>query len=184
MVMIMASNKPKKLTKREMLFCFCYSKLQNSKEAAIKAGYLQNNAEIQSQRLLLRADINEQIQLYQRQAQSDELMQVIIAGLKRLAFSNSNDSLKLVFKDRDELQKAIDTLDLFHIAEIKIPKDNALEIKFFDRFKALEKLIELMQADSGKQETNEFYKAFEAGAKKLSSDCQARGKTDEIQGVQ
>ena len=43
-------------------------------------------------------------------------------------------------------------MDLFMISEIKRPKDGAMEIKFFDRLKALEKLetrsLETGSADS------------------------------------
>lgn len=34
----------------------------------------------------------------------------------------------------------LENMDLFLVSEIKRPKDGAMEIKFFDRLKALEKL--------------------------------------------
>ncbi|WMJ23722.1 hypothetical protein RBG61_03410 [Paludicola sp. MB14-C6] len=76
----------------------------------------------------------------------------------------------MIFENKEALQGQIEQLDLFHVAEIKIPKENAIEIKFFDRFKAFEQLTELMQLQTDAQEVNEFYKALELGAKSLNKD--------------
>lgn len=61
------------------------------------------------------------------------------AGYIRLAFGSVADAVSLIYMDkpsREELEK----MDLFLVSEIKHPKEGALEIKFFDRLKALEKL--------------------------------------------
>ena len=61
------------------------------------------------------------------------------AGYIRLAFGSISDAVSLLYMDkpsREELEK----MDLFLVSEIKHPKDGAVEIKFFDRLKALEKL--------------------------------------------
>ncbi len=159
-----------KLKPKEQLFCYYYAQLRNCKEAAIKAGFGTLIAEFQGDRLLQRSDIAQAIKKISQQKEYDELLQSVIAGLNRLAFANTNDSVKLILKNREDLEQTIDTLDLFHIAEIKIPKENAIEIKFFDRFKAFDKLIELINTQTGKQDANEFYKALEARANILSQD--------------
>ena len=51
--------------------------------------------------------------------------------------------------------------DLFNVAEIKRPKEGAMEIKFFDRLKALEKLENLKNADKSAQ--SDFYNAVIGG---------------------
>ena len=59
-------------------------------------------------------------------------------------------------------------MDLFNISEIKKPKDGAMEIKFFDRIKALEKLE---QIDSN--HTNEkmpFYLALENSVDSINNE--------------
>ena len=62
-----------------------------------------------------------------------------------------------MFTDKPDIQE-ISSLDLFNVAEIKRPKDGALEIKFFDRIKALEKLE---AADNNeKQGVSDFYRAL------------------------
>lgn len=164
-----------KLKPKEQLFCFYYAKLQNSKEAAIKAGFPPMVAELQGDRLLQRKDITDEFHHLCKQQEYDDLLQSVIAGLKRIAFSNVNDSIKLVLKEKESLDSLLDTLDLFPIAEIKIPKENAVEIKFCDRFKAFDKLIELINSQNGKQDASEFYKALEAGASLLSKEGTSNG---------
>lgn len=158
-----------RLKPKEELFCYYYAKLRNSMEAAIKAGFPKFTAEIYGDRLLMRDVVKKRIREIGDHEQNDELMQCIISGLKRLAFSPTSDSIKLAVTNRDELN--IDKLDLFHVSEIKIPKENSIEIKFFDRFKAFDKLIELVEKNSGEKEACEFYKALEASAMTSNEGC-------------
>lgn len=61
------------------------------------------------------------------------------SGYYRLAFGSIADAVSLLFTDspsKEELNK----MDLFSVSEIKRPKDGSMEIKFFDRLKALEHL--------------------------------------------
>ncbi|WMJ23721.1 terminase small subunit [Paludicola sp. MB14-C6] len=46
-----------KLDLKEQMFCYYYAKLQNVKEAALKAGYSKHNAERQGDKLLQRKEI-------------------------------------------------------------------------------------------------------------------------------
>lgn len=166
---------PTKLKPKEQLFCFYFARLRNSKEAAIKAGFPPLIAEHSGDNLLQRKSIVDCVKELSRQSEYDELLQATISGLSRLAFSPINDTVKLALLSKEQLETTIDELDLFHISEIKIPKDNTIEVKFFDRFKAFDKLIELVQASTGKQDANEFYKALEAGATLLNRDGNADG---------
>lgn len=65
------------------------------------------------------------------------------SGLRRLAFGNCGDAVTLVFADELPPSHVIEKMDLFNISEIKRVKGGGVEIKFFDRLKALEKLYEL-----------------------------------------
>ena len=67
---------------------------------------------------------------------------------------------------RQELSK----LDLFNVAEIKRQKGGTVEIKFFDRLKALEKLAEIGE-DDRTQKTATLYSAIENSAKALAEAC-------------
>lgn len=87
----------------------------------------------------------------------------VCEGLKHLAFGEVKDAIFLLFADENEIAEKLKGLDLFNISEIKRPKGGGMEIKFFDRIKALEKLRDIT-SDSPSQPLS-FYKALEEGAK-------------------
>lgn len=60
----------------------------------------------------------------------------------RLAFGCVSDAIKLLYCEEAE-KDSIEQMDLFNISEIKRKKGGDIEIKFFDRLKALEKLQQL-----------------------------------------
>ena len=80
--------------------------------------------------------------------------------MEKIAFGKANDAVKLMFEPTD-----IDTLDLFLVAEMKLTKDKSLEIKFFDRLKALEKL-----SDTDDHRVSDFYAALLDGDKENNPD--------------
>ena len=79
-------------------------------------------------------------------------------GLKRLAFGEIQDA---------EIEKRLPELNLYNISEIKRPKGGGMEIKFFDRIKALEKLSALDLEQTA--EPLNFYRALEESAKSVKS---------------
>ena len=86
-------------------------------------------------------------------------------GYERLAFGEIVDCIKLIFmKDIENCQ--IDKMNLFNISEIKRLKDGTIEVKFFDRMKALEK-IEQIESNKSESEVLPFYSALENGVKNL-----------------
>lgn len=115
----------------------------------MKTGSAQKSAELAGfggdtrtvgDKLLQRDDIISEIE---RIASKQErlLSGLATAGYIRLAFGSISDAVSLIYMDkpsREELEK----MDLFLVSEIKHPKEGAVEIKFFDRLKALEKLNE------------------------------------------
>jgi hypothetical protein len=58
-------------------------------------------------------------------------------------------------------------MDLFMVSEIKRNDKGGIEIKFFDRFKALDKLSESCETA---ENTTPFYDALVMGAKSLGSE--------------
>lgn len=155
----MEKNSAGKLTKKERLFCICYVNCGDPWHAAEKAGFPFGQT---GEELLCREDIIQEIgRLFRRKRaiRNDRAM----CGYERIAFADSTDAVKLLFME-EPCAREIEKLDLFNVAEIKKPKDGAMEIKFFDRLRALEKL-------SGEQNTTEdavpFYLALERGARAL-----------------
>lgn len=136
----------KDLDKRKELFCCYYVILGNPEEAAVKAGFPKTTAALSAAECLKNQDCRKTI---------SELKTIfadhasVRAGLKRLAFGSCKDAVSLVFTEELPPQSVIDKLDLFNVSEIKRDKNGGVEIKLFDRIKALEKLNELeMSLDS------------------------------------
>lgn len=86
-------------------------------------------------------------------------------GLRRLAFGEIRDAVKLLYACDEQILEELDTLNLYNISEIKRPKGGGTEIKFFDRLKALERLGELDKYTSSGMPA--FYAALEEGAKNV-----------------
>ena len=131
----------KKPNRKEMLYCLYYAQDRNGKAAAAKAGY--SDPQQTAVRLLQRQDIQKAVAENTRVCRAEPAE--LLAGYRKLAFGSGADALRLLFGSvpPDEL----DALDLFNVSEIKKPKDGALEIKFFDRLRALERLQQLSGAD-------------------------------------
>ncbi len=130
------------MTEREKQFCKFYSIFRNPRESAAAAGY--TFAASKSVKLLERADIRREIKKLEMKNQTS--FSEVISGLRRLAFGSSADAVKLIFRD-EITDEEIEHLDLFNVSDIKRPKNGGLEIKFFDRQKALEKLLQISELD-------------------------------------
>ncbi len=158
----------KKLTKKELNFCRIYVRLRNPKEAALHAGY-DILPEYRAISLLSKKEIRKKITELEKEALADE--NLISAGLQRLAFGSCADAVKLILSVNQNTSPDIDSLDLFNVAEIKFTCGKSMEIKFFDRLKALEKLAEVSQ--NGKETgAISFYEALERSARKHGSGVQ------------
>lgn len=84
-------------------------------------------------------------------------------GLRRLAFGEITDAVSLLYESDENVISRLPDLDLFNVSEIKRPKGGGMEIKFFDRLKAIDRLRELalLQENEGK---NALYEALEKSA--------------------
>lgn len=86
-------------------------------------------------------------------------------GLKKLALGDVSDAVSLLFLSDEELLSKLPKLNLFNISEIKRPKGGGMEIKFFDRIKACEKLRE--QVTKKDESSMGFYQALEKSAENM-----------------
>ncbi|MDO4380367.1 MAG: terminase small subunit [Clostridia bacterium] len=148
----------KTLSAKEELFCTYYVLDRNGREAAAKSGY--RSPQRSAAKLLKKKEILAFIKAADEKAKRKS--EDIAAGYYRLAFGCVADAVKLIFCDEiseSELEKA----DLFSVSEIKRQKGGGIEIKFFDRLKALEKLESLSLSDSNAS-AKAFYSAIEKGA--------------------
>ena len=152
------------MTRKEDKFCCFYSSNGNVRLSAVMAGD-SNNPEQTGQQLLTRGDIAGRVKEY-RDTRVNDLRLMALLGYERLAFGSIADCIQLLYMEAPTLQR-LEAMDLFMISEIKKPKDGAMEIKFFDRIKALEKLSEAQEDTHEK--SLPFYRALERSADMLSN---------------
>lgn len=152
------------LSSKERLFCTYYCLSRNGREAAAKSGYI--FPEKSAARLLRKKEIKEEIERSDREKRASQ--KDIISGYYRLAFGCFADAVSLLFRD-DITSEEISRMDLYNISDIKRKKGGDIEIKFFDRLKALEHLQQI----SGNEEKNDassLFSAIEKGALALRDD--------------
>lgn len=150
----------KSLSKREKLFCLNYAVQPDGRDAAIKAGYALAPATA-AVKLLSRRDIRDEIASL-TQAQSP-CRNEAAAGYRKLAFGSIADAVSLIYRENPPTESELAEMELFNVSEIKRPKGGGIEIKFFDRLKALDRLAE-MTADQATDTALPFYRALENSA--------------------
>lgn len=139
-------------------FCIYYKTLCDPTEAARKIG-ITENPQLFGLKLLYSKRVQRQLAKLNRPVSAYDSVR---SGLERLAFGNICDAVKLI---RDEGEINIASLDLFNVSEIKKVKGGGVEIKFFDRLEALEKLLQI-EENFGRSATAEsFFSALGASAK-------------------
>ncbi len=155
----------KALSEKERLFCSYYAATGDARGCAARAGYVISPGK-NAVKLLAREEIRNEIARLEKEKSS--FCSDVEKGLHRLAFGSVADALKLMLCEETLTAQQIEELDLFNVSDIKRPKGGGLEIKFFDRLKALEKLSQL----NGGVENSEssFVKALSEGAKLLSEE--------------
>ena len=87
-----------------------------------------------------------------------------IDGLKRIAFGSVTDAVRLVLSPEPS---ELESLDLFMVSEIKRTDKGGMEIKFFDRIKALQTLLEAGE-EGGDSDTSQFVDAIYKGASAIN----------------
>lgn len=119
-----------------------FAECGNAYEAAVFAGIPRHRAAAEYIKMLFRKGMYEKVQSKKARLPRCAAAQ----GLRRLAFGRINDAVKIAFSE--ELEPGLtECADLYNVSEIKRVKGGGIEIKFFDRQKALEKLLEIEQAE-------------------------------------
>lgn len=136
----------RKLSPREKAFCGFFADTGDAAASAKKAGFRTDGSQ-RGDRLLSDGAIVEEINRLLSQKRG-VLARLAAIGYQRLAFGSIADALRLLYMGEPEA-KQLSEMDLFLISEIKRNKDGMLEIKFFDRMKALEKLENAAREDCG-----------------------------------
>lgn len=130
----------RKINLRDFALHFCFSR--NPTDSAVAAGVNPLKAKIEGLRFLSRKTVKNAVAKSDYEKTCSDI--AVISGLERLAFGRTNDAAALVFAEEVTPAK-IQQADLFNVSEIKKIKGGGVEIKFFDRQKAMEKLTEFCE---------------------------------------
>ncbi len=152
------------LTKKEKEFCRFYVTLQNSREAASNAGYGMLSR-LAGEKLMMKKEVKDEIA---RLNKLNEDLSCAKQGFRRLAFGSVADAIRLIDGERDNL----DSMDLFMVSDIKLVKGGGMEVKFYDRQKALESLASLEQMTSA-DGSLPIYRALENSARVIALESEA-----------
>ena len=74
-------------------------------------------------------------------SKENDMKEEIYQGYQQLAFGSIADAIKLLFME-EPAPRALGKMNFINVAEIRRMKEGAMEIKFFDRLKALASLYE------------------------------------------
>ncbi len=138
---------------KERLFCRLVADGYSPQDAASRAEM--SDSRRTADKLMQRTDIRECIRNFSK----EDALCTAQAGYRRLAFGSIADAVRLCLgrcADED-----IEKLDLFCVQELKCT-EKGVEVKFFDRIKALERLSELSSTNS--DSAIPFYRALEQSA--------------------
>jgi hypothetical protein len=124
------------LKHREEEFCRLVAVLGDPAAAARMAGYRDPQDRWPS--LIAREDIAREIRRASRTVRG-VYEDAARCSLYRVMFSDNTDALRLLYRETIP-DEELAGLNLSGVAEIKRTKDKSVEIKFFDRLKALDKL--------------------------------------------
>lgn len=150
--------KENKNLQREKLFCCYYAKLGNVSEAAVRAGFPPDCALAEGMDILRQKKYRRMISDFMSETVYPS--KLVKAGLERLAFGSANDAAYLVFSEEMPPPEKISSLDLFNVSEIKRVKGGGVEVRLFDRQKAMEKIYEYASADSSSAAASNLLEAL------------------------
>lgn len=141
------------------IFAAKYARCGNVYEAAVAAGAPRGAAGIIGLKLICEKPVRRRIEQYRLNNAEAPAVQ----GLRRIAFGRINDAAALAFAE-NVTPEMIEKADLYGVQELKCGK-GTVEIKFFDRCKALDLLHtaekELSSADTAQSFLDAVFRSGE-----------------------
>lgn len=122
-------------------FCCWFARLGNVGEAAVQAGFPPETALEEGLRILRRKKYQKLVgQL--RSLFSAHVRDLVMNGLERLAFGEAGDGVRLALCEECPTEEELRRMNLFNVSEIRKVKGGGVEVRFFDRQKAMERMME------------------------------------------
>ena len=158
---------------KEKEFCRLTAICGDPERAAREAGYRSAD---KWRRLICRADIAGEIRKNASTLRSI-YRDTAMCGLYRMAFGKQSDALKLLYRANPS-DKELEAMDLTSVAEIKRTKEKSVEIKFFERVKAAEKLNTLFNSSEELNSSGGLIEAMTLAAQALGHSTGSEGDKD------
>lgn len=158
-------------------FAQMFVRTRNGAEAAVMLGAQADEAKKIEANYLANEKVRAEIRKLDRT--DEQTLCYVKTGLSRLAFGAVNEAAALIFAEdlnRDDILKA----DLFNVSEIKKIKGGGVEIKFFDRQKAMEKLVELDPELKEVSDAEEFLNALCRSSEELNVEYDTLSEEAEL----
>lgn len=95
-------------------------------------------------------------QIYTKENLKSEALRV----LYQLSLGAQRELVRMMFSEQELSEDVLKKMDVSSISEVKKTKDGGVEIKFFDRFKALELLLKLVREEDERSSFRQFYQAL------------------------
>lgn len=140
------------------LFCIYYARLGDIYEAAVKCGFPTETALADGMDIINQSKYRKLINTLMSRNVSHK--DVVMTGLHRLAFGRANDAALLVFMEDSPSDNLVSSLDLFNVSEMKRVKGGGVEIKLFDRQKAMERLYEYASEENSSAAASNLIEAL------------------------
>lgn len=151
------------------VFAAEYARCGDLYEAAVMAGAPRAAAALVGLKLICERPVRRRVEQYRLSGAETPAIQ----GLRRIAFGRNNDAVALAFAET-VTPAMIAEADLYGVQEIKCGK-GVVEIKFFDRCKALEALREaegeIIQTDTAESFLNAVFGGGEE-VRYAEKDCE------------
>ena len=157
-------------------FAKTFVRTRNGSETAVRLGYSPEEAKELEADMLARKSVKRAIR--KLDDADEQNLCYVKTGLSRLAFGSINDAAALLFADEPTREEVL-SADLFNVAEIKKVKGGGVEMKFYDRQKALEKLVELDPELREVSAAQEFLNAVYAGSHDIGDMTEDKGDDED-----
>lgn len=152
------------------LFALFYASGKSVREAALMAGFSVDTAEQEGLKLLKLRSTQKLVKRYLENGISNE--EGVKIGLNRLAFGEINDIMEVVLSDEPIGLHKLFKMNFFQISEVKKVKGGGLEIKLFDRQKAMEKLLEIADLENSRTDAQGFFDALKQTASENAGESE------------
>lgn len=152
---------PNYLNARQKLFCHWFALTRDAQGAADRCFRAPEKRE-EALRLLQTPLAQDYLRQVEAALGGEGLTATAEEGYRRLAFGPVTDAVRLMFPAEDETPP-LEEMDLYNISKISQAK-GGLEITFFDRLEALDRLAAQQKETAVQQDALGFLDAVAAGA--------------------